>query len=501
MPFNSLFSWYIGKRMKRIDDYKNNPHENQEKIFHYLISQISKTEFGLEKELNLNTHYSEFKEKIPLQDYGTLKSLIDLSIEGKTNLLWPGKTKWFAKSSGTTADRVKKLPITKELLEFNHYAGGKDLLAQYYANHPKRKLYNVKHLIIGGSGQITKKAGGVFIGDLSAIIINNLPAWTEVRRTPKKEIALLGNWEEKLEKMAHSVIHENIGILAGIPSWTSLLLKKVLEISGKNTIHEVWPNLELYIHGGMNFNPYRSTFSKLIGKNINYVESYNASEGYFGMQDQTDKDELLLLTNSQIFYEFISMSEFKNLESETISLQEVAVDKEYALVISTSAGLWRYLIGDTIRFTSINPYRFNVSGRISHYMNAFGEKMIVDHVEKAIAKASSANNARIQDYTVAPFFNFESATGGHEWIIEFEEEPKDYKRFKIDLDDELKIANADYEAKRIKNINIEFPRFVFVPKGTFYEWFKRQKKLGGQHKIPRLTNDRKVIEQLLEIIS
>jgi hypothetical protein len=251
----------------------------------------------------------------------------------------------------------------------------------------------------------------------------------------------------------------------------------------------------------MNFNPYRATFSKLIGKNINYVESYNASEGYFGMQDQTDKDELLLLTNSQIFYEFISMNEFKNLESETISLQEVVVDKEYALVISTSAGLWRYLIGDTIRFTSINPYRFNVSGRISHYMNAFGEKMIVDHVEKAIAKASSANNARIQDYTVAPFFNFESATGGHEWIIEFEEEPKDYKRFKIALDDELKIANADYEAKRIKNINIEFPRFIFVPKGTFYEWFNRQKKLGGQHKIPRLTNDRKVIEQLLEIIS
>lgn len=501
MPFNTIFSWLIGKRMTRISDYRDYPHKNQKKVFEYLIQKLSKTDFGFENQISEKISFTEFKSKIPLQDYGSLQPQIDKTIEGHQNILWPGKINWFAKSSGTSSGRAKILPISTELLKENHYAGGKDLLAQYYANHPKRKLYNVKHLIIGGSGQILKDVDGAFIGDLSAIIINHLPTWTEVRRTPKKEIALLGNWEEKLEKMAHSVIHENVGIIAGIPSWTSLLLKKVLQISGKKTIHEVWPNLELYIHGGMNLNPYKKLFTKLIGVDINYVESYNASEGYFGMQDQANKEELLLLTNSQIFYEFIPVSEFKNLDSKTIPLNEVAVGQEYALVISTSAGLWRYIIGDTIRFTSVNPYRFNVSGRTSHYINSFGEKMIVDHVENAIAKVCNENNAQIQDYTVAPFFNFDSATGGHEWMIEFESEPKDLELFKISLDNELKIANADYEAKRSKNINIEFPRFIFVPKGTFYEWFRKQKKLGGQHKIPRLKNDREIIEQLLEIIS
>lgn len=502
MPFNAIFSWVIGKRQTRIDVYRSSPIESQNKVFNFLLANFTKTEFGIEHKMLSSDSIQNFQQKIPLQDYGTLKPWIERTIKGEEHLLWPEKTSWFAKSSGTTADRIKILPITKDSLLENHYAGGKDLLAQYYTNLPNRKLYNAKHLIIGGSGEVVTSSEGIFIGDLSAIIINHLPWWTELRRSPKKEIALLSNWEEKLDKMAHAVIEENICIIAGVPSWTSILLKKVLEISGKKTIIEVWPNLELYIHGGMNFAPYAVTFNKLIGSSINYVESYNSSEGYFGLQDQLETKDLLLLTNSQVYFEFIPMVEFEGLHSKkVITLENVKINEEYALVISTSSGLWRYIIGDTIRFNSIHPYRFIVTGRISHFINAFGEKLIVENAESAITATCLAHNCSIRDFTVAPRFAGNNATGCHEWIIEFEDEPSNKEHFIITLDKELKKANADYDAKRFENLNIDFPCFHFAPTGTFQLWLKNIGKLGGQHKVPRLMNNRTILEQILQLIS
>ena len=501
MPFNSVFSWLIGRRMARINDYRQNPIPNQFKTFHFLIQKGKETVYGQKIGLPEVVDIDSFQQHVPLSDYGSLKTYIDDSIHGAEAQLWPGKTSWFAKSSGTTADRIKILPITEDSLLQNHYANGKDLLAQYYANHSKRKLYNAKHLIIGGSGKIDQSEEGIFIGDLSAIIINHLPTWTELRRTPKKDIALLENWEEKLERMAESVLNENICIIAGIPSWTLLLLKKVLEKSGKNSIVEVWPNLELYIHGGMSFKPYQEAFHEILQiPEMNYVESYNSSEGYFGLQDQIDSKELLLLTNSQVFYEFIPMTEFEGLDSKTvITLENVETDKEYALVITTSSGLWRYIIGDTVRFSQLHPFRFVVSGRTTHYINAFGEKLIIEHAEKAISTAALRTNAQISDYTAAPYFNEEKVVGGHHWLIEFREEPNDESLFLAELDHLLKVENADYDAKRKDNINIGYPKMTIVPSGTFHLWLKSKGKLGGQHKVPRLMNDDRLLNEILAL--
>ncbi len=501
MPFNSVFSWLIGTRMARIHDYRQNPIQNQLRTFEFLVQQGCKTLYGQKFGMRETDKITDFQQKIPLSDYGSLKLFIDESITGQESKLWPGKTNWFAKSSGTTADRIKILPITKESLIENHYAGGKDLLAQYYHNHPKRKLYNAKHLIIGGSGKIDKSDQGIFIGDLSAIIIDHLPLWTELRRTPKKDIALLENWEEKLERMAESVLEENICIIAGIPSWTLLLLKKVLEKSGKQNIGEVWPNLELYIHGGMSFQPYQKSFQDIIQlPRMNYVESYNSSEGYFGLQDQLESKELLLLTNSQVFYEFIPMDQFQGLNSNVVlTLDSVQPNVDYAMVISTSAGLWRYIIGDTVRFSEVHPFRFKVSGRTSHFINAFGEKLIIEHAEKAISAAANETKAKISDYTAAPYFNQEEVVGGHHWLIEFEQNPDDEARFLSELDRFLKEENADYDAKRKYNINIGYPKLTVLPTGTFHTWLKTKGKLGGQHKVPRLMNDPQLINEILNL--
>ncbi|MFM6965181.1 MAG: GH3 auxin-responsive promoter family protein [Sphingomonadales bacterium] len=499
MPFNTLFSWWIGRRMDRINDYRHDALANQARTLEFLLVEGAQTFYGKRHNFVELSTYSDFKTQVPLADYGSLKPYIDRAIDGETDLLWPGVTKWFAKSSGTTADRIKILPITESALLENHYAGGKDLLAQYYHNFEGRKLYNAKHLIVGGTGKIEQQSHGVFIGDLSAIIINNLPIWTELRRTPKKEIALLENWEEKLDRMAASVLDENICIIAGVPSWTLLLLQKVLEKSQKQSIAEVWPNLELYIHGGMSFGPYQKAFAQIIGKpDMNYVENYNASEGYFGLQDQTDSKDLLLLTNSEVFYEFIPMDAFEGLDSKTVlSLEEIEPNTDYALVISTSAGLWRYIIGDTVRFTQTQPYRFVVSGRTAHFINAFGEKLIIEHADTALSRTCAIHQVQIREYTAAPDFGHDAQVGAHHWLIEFETTPSDLKAFSLTLDNELKRVNADYDAKRKGNINIGAPLITIVADGTFHRWLKQKGKLGGQHKVPRLQNNNKLLLEIL----
>jgi len=422
-------------------------------------------------------------------------------IAGEQNLLWPSDTKWFAKSSGTTSSRSKLIPVTRESLEECHYKGGKDLLALYYANFPNRKLYKGKHLIIGGSAQINQLTADSYFGDLSAIIVKNLPWWAEIRRTPSKSIALMSEWESKIEQMALNTINEDVYILAGVPSWTLVLANKVLEITGKKYLTDVWPNLELFMHGGVSFEPYRKQFRKIIpNPEMNYVETYNASEGFFGIQDQIDSNELLLMLDYGIYYEFIPMDDFKGTDSTTvINLNDVKPDVNYALVISTNGGLWRYILGDTIQFSSINPFRFKITGRTKSYINTFGEELMVDNAERAIAHASEKTNAQIKEYTACPVFMDGLDNGAHEWLIEFSRQPDDLTRFSFLLDEHLREINSDYDAKRYQNMILDFPVIKVASEGTFDGWLKSIGKLGGQNKVPRLSNDRVLMEQILQV--
>jgi len=501
MPFNAVFSHIIKRRLPRIQRFSENPLSCQAETLNFLVDNAKETVFGHSHNFQEIHSIQRFQNQVPLSNYDALKPFIDRELKGEESVLWPGKTNWFAKSSGTTSSREKLLPITVDSLYENHYAGGKDLLALYYQNFQNRKLYNAKHLIVGGSTQINSLANDTSIGDLSAFIVENLPWWTEIRRTPKREIAMMNNWEQKLDKMARATMKENICIVAGLPSWTLLLMHKVLDISGKNNIHEVWPNLELYIHGGMNMEPYRKAFEQIFpSPQMNYVEAYNASEGYFGLQDQIDSKDLLLLCDSHIFFEFIPMSDFKGIKSKTVlSLKDVELHQEYAIVISTSAGLWRYIIGDTIQFVEKSPFRFNITGRTSQYINAFGEKLIVSHAENAVAEASNLSQVKIIDYTVAPFFAEHSGIGGHEWAIAFNEPPQDLEKFKLDLDHYLKKQNGDYQGKRHASINMTLPKVKVVHPSSFESWLKQKNKLGGQHKIPRLKQDRMFLEEIHEI--
>lgn len=501
MPFNSIFAWMMKKRIHQIDLFRKYPNEVQHEMLEQFISQGRKTEYGQKYSFSKIKDYQDFK-KIPLQTYEDVKPYVDRLMNGEQKLLWPTETKWFAKSSGTTDSRSKFIPVTKESLEECHYKGGKDLLAMYYDNHPNRKLYKGKHLIIGGSAEINQLSADSYFGDLSAIIVKNLPWWAEIRRTPSRDIALMSEWQEKIEQMARSTMHQDVYILAGVPSWTMVLANRVLELSGKSNLKEVWPNLELFMHGGVSFEPYREQFKRLIpDENMNYVETYNASEGFFGIQDEVDSNEMLLMLDYGIFFEFIPMSEFKGVNSKvTLSIDEVETDVNYALVITTNAGLWRYILGDTVKFTSRMPFRFKITGRTKSFINIAGEEVIVENADNAIAEACSKTNAQIREYTVGPIFMEEHEKGGHEWIIEFIRMPDEMERFCRILDERLRSVNSDYDAKRYHNMVLNEPVIHVVKKGTFDSWLDSIGKLGGQNKVPRLSNDRVIVEQILELI-
>lgn len=501
MPFNSIFAWVIKKRVHQIDLFRKYPIDVQREILEKLIQGGFDSEWGKKHDFHSIKSYKDFKSKLELTTYEDLKPSIDRLLNGEQKVLWSSETKWFAKSSGTTSSKSKVVPVTKDALEECHQKGGKDLLSLYYHNFPNCKLYSGKHLIIGGSAKINPISKDSFTGDLSAILMKNLPWWAEIRRTPSREIALMTEWEEKIDRMAKSTINEDVCILVGVPSWTLVLVKKILAYSGKKYLKEVWPNLELYMHGGVSFTPYEKEFKELIGpEKINYVESYNASEGFFGIQDQKDSNELLLMLDYGVFYEFIPMSDFKGVNSEyVIDLSEVETGVNYALVISTNAGLWRYIIGDTVQFTSKFPYRFKITGRTRSYINVFGEELIVDNAEKAIAITSEKFNSQIRDFTAGPIYMDNDQKGCHEWLIEFIDPPEDIKEFGEFLDDVLKELNSDYEAKRYKNMVLEPLKIQVLENGTFDKWLKSKNKLGGQNKIPRLANNREIIEELLKI--
>ncbi|MCE2712415.1 MAG: GH3 auxin-responsive promoter family protein [Cryomorphaceae bacterium] len=503
MPFNSIFSWFIKKRIHQIELFRKYPVEVQSEWMEKLITTAKNTEFGKKFSFESHHSYESFSRDVPLQDYQDVEPFVQRLIQGEQNLLWPTETRWFAKSSGTSEQRSKLIPVTRESLEECHYKGGKDLLSLYYHHLPNRKLYNGKHLIVGGSAQINQLSADSYFGDLSAIIVKNLPWWAEIRRTPSKETALLSEWEEKIERMAKETIEEDVYILAGVPSWTSVLAKRILEISGKSNLKEVWPNLELFMHGGVSFEPYRSYFQNLIpDPEMHYVETYNASEGFFGIQDQLDTNELLLMLDYGIFYEFIPMTHFDGTNSsKVIELSQVEVGVNYALVISTNGGLWRYIIGDTISFTSLTPYRFRITGRTKSFINVFGEELIVDNAEKAMGFACSKTEAVIKDYTVAPKFMNSIETGAHEWFLEFTTPPDDLNRFRTVLDEKLRELNSDYDAKRYQNFVLEAPIIHILNPGSFDSWLKSKGKLGGQNKIVRLSNDRNYVEQFLSYLS
>lgn len=501
MPFNSIFAWLMKKRIYQIDLFRKYPIEVQNEMLEKLLKAAVNTEWGKLYEYSKIENYLAYNTNVPLQEYEDIKPWVERLMEGEQNLLWPTETKWFAKSSGTTSDRSKLIPVTKEALEECHQKGGKDLLALYYENQPTAKLYKGKHLVIGGSTEVNPLSDESYFGDLSAIIMKTLPWWAELKRTPSKEIALMNEWEEKIEKMALKTIPEDVCILVGVPSWTMVLSNKILEITGKKNLKEVWPNLELFMHGGVSFNPYREEFKKLIpDSSMNYVESYNASEGFFGIQDSPDSSDLLLMLDYGIFYEFIPMENYEGKNSkEVIDLSKVTIDKNYALVISTNAGLWRYIIGDTIRFTSLTPFRFRITGRTKSFINVFGEELIVDNAETAISLASIETGAQIRDYTACPVFMEGNERGKHEWLIEFVQEPEDFSRFAVLLDENLRNVNSDYDAKRSNNMVLDFPEIRKLKNGTFDAWLKYKGKLGGQNKVPRLSNSREYVEEILDL--
>ena len=477
------------------------PVDVQNELFHYLISTAKNTEWGKKYDYKSIQSYQDFVNRVPLQSYESLQNEILRIKHGEQNVLWPTEIKWFAKSSGTATGKSKFIPVSKESLIDCHYKGGKDLLAIYHNNHPESKLIKGKVLVVGGSSEINAFGNNSYYGDLSAIIMKNFPLWVEQRRVPKMSIALMDDWEKKIELMAQSTINEDVSNISGVPSWTLYLLNRIIEITSKGNILDVWPNLELYMHGGVNFLPYKKKFKALIPSyKMNYYENYNASEGFFGLQDQSGEEEMLLMLDYGIFYEFIEQSEIHIQNPKTITLEEVEIGKQYAMVISTNAGLWRYVIGDTVQFTSINPFRIKVSGRINHFINAFGEELIIDNAERALSEVCALTEAAITEYTVAPQFFVDKSTGSHQWFIEFERKPKDLNQFSVLLDEELKKLNSDYEAKRFNNMILNQPQITSLNKGTFYKWLKNHNKLGGQHKIPRLSNDRKYVDELLQLV-
>ena len=484
-------------RLWRIDNWSNNPVATQREVLQELITAAQYTEFGKKYGFNKLFSVKEFKQKVPLQEYNDVEPYINRMMQGEENVLWNTPVFWFAKSSGTSSAKSKFIPISDESLQQNHFKASKDVLSNYYKFFPSSNLLTGKGLVVGGSHQISKLNNDIQFGDLSAVLMQNTPFWGQWIRTPELSVALLDEWENKIEQLAQITANENVTSLAGVPTWTLLLLKRILEIKEKKTINEVWPNLELYINGGVSFVPYKEQFDKILGTKINYLEIYNASEGFIAGQQTPNDDGLLLFTEHGIFYEFMPVEEYGKPKPQTVGLKDVQLDKNYALVISTTGGLWRYIIGDTIKFTHLNPYKIKVTGRLKHYMNAFGEEVMVDNTDKAIAWAAAKTKAVVNDYTAAPVYFSESSNGTHEWLIEFDVPPQNLQLFTTELDAALKTINSDYEAKRYKDIALRMPIVHAAKKGIFKEWLRSKGKLGGQHKVPRLSNERNVVEEIL----
>jgi hypothetical protein len=496
---NSIASWFLKKRFHQIELFLKYPHDVQNELLFSLLKTAKDTEIGKKYDFTSIKNYKDFSDRLPVVTYEEIQPSIERSRRGESNLFWPMPIKWFAKSSGTTNAKSKFIPVSTESLEDCHYAAGKDLLCMYLNNNPDSQLFTGKSLRLGGSKELYKENGTVF-GDLSAILIDNMPFWAEYSSTPSSKISLMSEWETKMQAIVDETINENVTSLTGVPSWMLVLLNNILQETGKDNLFDIWPNLEVYFHGGVSFNPYIEQYRSILpGKKFKYYEIYNASEGFFAIQDQNNSGDLLLMLDYGIFYEFIPMYTYGTASQKVIPLDEVRLNVNYALVITTNAGLWRYCIGDTIRFTSLSPYRIKVSGRTKHHINAFGEELIIENAEDALKKVCRKTAAEIVDYTGAPIFMKDREKGAHEWIIEFKKPPKDIGYFNELFDNALKSLNSDYEAKRYNNMTLNKPTIHIGRHNLFYDWLKQNDKLGGQHKVPRLSNTRDYIDELLHL--
>ncbi len=497
---SSIVSWLMIKRIEQIALYKNYSPEIQKETLFELINSARNTEWGVKYNFQSISGVKDFQQRFPIQDYNSLKPYIDRVRAGEQNILWNTPIKWFAKSSGTTSDKSKFIPVSAESLEICHFRGGKDVLALYLQNRPDSEMLSGKSLVLGGSSQIENVSMDSYFGDLSAILIQNLPFWAQFRRSPDISIALMDEWESKIELMAQNTINENITSIAGVPSWTMVLIKRILEITGKDSIHDVWPGLELFVHGGVSFVPYKNEFKHFFKNgSINYMETYNASEGFFAIQNDLSQDDMLLMLDAGVFYEFVPIDELDREYPDAKTIEDVEVGKNYALVISTNSGLWRYQIGDTVTITQKYPVKIRITGRVKHFINAFGEELIIDNAENALKVACERTGATIAEYTAAPVFMGENNKGAHQWLIEFSNMPTDINLFTTILDLELQKVNSDYEAKRYKSLALESPKLTIAQAGVFHAWLKSKGKLGGQHKVPRLSNDRIIIDEILEV--
>ncbi len=497
--YNALASWFLKKRIYQIEMFMKHPEETQMEVLSNLIQMAEGTAFGLDYNFRSIKSISHFQERIPIHTYEQLYPYINRCLKGEPSVLWPGDIEWFSKSSGTTNDKSKFIPVSPESLEDTHFKGGKDMLAIFLNDNPNSKIFTGKGLPVAGSHEINQLNEHSKYGDLSAVLIENTPLIFNRFRAIDKKVALLGEWESKIKVMAKQLVNMNITTIAGVPTWTLVLLKHVMELAGikGQSLLELWPNLEVYFHGGINFKPYLGQFEMLISSpDMTYFEIYNASEGFFAMQNDQKTDDLLLMLDYGIFYEFIPLDELCKDHPRALTIGEIEKDVTYALVISTNGGLWRYLIGDTVRFTSISPYKIKIAGRTKHFINAFGEELMVGNASAALAEACAQTGAILENYTAAPIF-YNDGQGAHEWALEFSKPPSDQARFNEVLDLELKRLNSDYEAKRYESMVLQPPVVRVMPVGTFYDWMKTRRKLGGQNKVPRLSNTREHLESVL----
>ena len=500
MNSTKLISKLFIPRLKQIDLYDEHAGEIQARVLKRLIADAAQTEWGRKYDYSTIKSYEDFKNRVPVQTYEDIKPYVERLRKGEKNLIWPSEIRWFAKSSGTTNDKSKFIPVSKEGLQDIHYQGGKDAVALYFRMNPDSRFFSGKGLILGGSHAPNLNSNHSLVGDLSAILIQNIHPLFNYIRVPSKEIALMSEWESKIEKIAQSTVNVNVTNLSGVPSWFLVLIKRVLETTGKQTLEEVWPNLEVFFHGGVSFAPYREQYKQIIqSPKMHYVETYNASEGYFGTQNDLSDPSMLLMIDYGIFYEFIPMEELDNENPKTVCLADVELNNNYTVVISSSCGLWRYMIGDTVRFTSKHPHKFVITGRTKHFINAFGEELIIDNAEKGLAKACAATGAQVNEYSAAPVFMDERAKCRHQWLIEFAKMPDSVEKFATVLDESLKEINSDYEAKRYKDIALQPLEVIVARKNLFHDWLKEKGKLGGQHKVPRLSNTRDYIEEMLRL--
>lgn len=494
--FNSIASWFLKKRIHQIELFIKYPNEVQQEVLQDLLGFAKKTKIGYQYDYSSINRYSEFARRVPIVTYEDLAEEIAAGRQGEDNILWPTPIKWYAKSSGTTNAKSKYIPVSVEALEDCHYKAGKDMLSLYINNNPEAQLFNGKTLRLGGSQELYQNERNAF-GDLSAIMTDNLPFWAELNCTPSLKVSLMSEWESKMKAIIAESSQENVTGLMGVPSWMLVLLHKLLAQNPGKSLKDIWPNIEVYFHGGVSFRPYRSQYESLLkDHSLQFYEIYNASEGFFAIQDRNGSDELLLMLDYGIFYEFIPLGED---DSAIIPLDQVQLGQRYTLVITTNGGLWRYKIGDVVQFTSLSPYRIQIAGRTKHYINAFGEELVIENADRAISVAALTCDVEVVDYSVAPIFMEGNKKGSHEWMIEFKKVPKDLMQFQSVLDQELKRLNSDYEAKRYKDMTMVLPKIKVAQQGLFYRWLEHKKKLGGQHKVPRLSNDRKLMDSLLEM--